>query len=235
MHTARQTVLLLRIQMAMPFRAATQEANRPRLGLLIVCDQRAGVQQRRRDTRRLDIQQAQHARGIAPEPMIALANMRQGVSGHRVRQLGGGGNQPFEPLPPTGQLCRLIQGCAIASGVQQSGSEGFESAQGILHRGLGVSDLGIAELLCALPCLAHDPVVRLDHRIGKRRTPCDRADRDDGQAAITADVAQSIGKVAFALTLETGHPMGWNTREDVRRQVQILQEFQPIEQAGDVG
>ena len=166
--------------------------------------------------------------------MIALTDMRQGVSGHRVRQLGGSGNQPFKPLPSTPQLRRLIQGRAITSGVEQGGTKGFEGAQGVLHRRFSVSDLGIAELFGTLPCLADDPIVGLDHRVRKRRTPRDHADRDDGQAAITADVAQAISEIAFTLTLQATHPMGWNAPENIRRQVHLLQEFQPVEQAGGI-
>ena len=203
------------VQMAVPFRAAPQKANWAGFGLFIVRDQRGRLQQGSCDTRRLDIENAQHARGIAPEPKITLANMGQWVCGHRVRQLGGGGDQPFEPTPPASQLCRLIQGRPIASGVQQGRPERFEGAQGVLHRRLCVGDFGVAQPLRALPGLADDPVMGLDHRVGNRGTPLDGANRENGQAAVAADVTQTIGKVAFALTPQAGHPMGWNAREDI--------------------
>ena len=57
----------------------------------------------------------------------------------------------------------------------------------------------------------------LDHRVRKRRTPCDRADRDDGQAAITADVAQPIGKIAFTLAAQARDPVWWGALQGIWR------------------
>jgi len=182
-------VTFLSVQMAVPFRASSEEANRPCLGLLIVCDQHSRLQQGGRCTRRLDVKNAQHARGIAPEPVIALANVGQRVSGHRVRQLGGGGDQPFEPIPTAGNLRRVIQGGPITLGIQQGRPEGFEGAQGVLYRCLCVGDLGVTKLLRTLPGLADDAVMGLDHRVGDRSAPLDGTNRENGQAAITADVA----------------------------------------------
>lgn len=102
--------------------------------------------------------------------MIALSKMSQRVRGHRVRQLGSGGNQPFKPMPPTDQLRCLIQGRAIASRVEQGSTKRLEGAQGVLHRCLCVRDFGIAELIGILTCPAHNPVVGLDDRVRKRRT-----------------------------------------------------------------
>ena len=75
----------------------------------------------------------------------------------------------------------------------------------------------------------------LDHRVGNRCTPLDGANCENGKAAVAADVAQTIGKVAFALTPQAGHPMGWNAGEDIGRYIQIPQKLQPIEEAANIG
>lgn len=103
--------------------------------------------------------------------MIALGDMGQGVRSHRTRQVFHRGGQPFSALPSEGGLCCLIQRSPIIPGAQQSSPKGFESTQRVMHSGLRFRDFGIAELLCALLCLANNPVMGLDYRVGKFRAP----------------------------------------------------------------
>ena len=75
----------------------------------------------------------------------------------------------------------------------------------------------------------------LDHGIGDSATPFHGTDGEDGETAITRNVAQSVGEVALPLAAQTGNAMGRNGLQQVGGKIEALQEFQAIEQAVDVG
>ena len=55
--------------------------------------------------------------------------------------------------------------------------------------------------------LADDPVMGLDHGIGDSAAPFHGTDGEDGETAITRNVAQPVGEVALPLAAKTGNAM----------------------------
>ena len=93
----------------------------------------------------------------------------------------------------------------------------------------------IAAPLRAPEGLADDPVMGLDHGIGDSAAPLHGTDGEDGETAITRNVAQPVGEVAFPLAAQTGNAMGRNGLQQIGGEIKALQEFQAIEKAVDVG
>lgn len=75
----------------------------------------------------------------------------------------------------------------------------------------------------------------LYHGIGDGATPFHGTDGEDGETAITRNVAQSVGEVALPLAAQTGNAMERNGLQQVGGKIEALQEFQAIDQAVDVG
>ena len=200
----------------MPFRGSAQEANLAGCINLILGDDFCCLHQGRRHRGGADIKRPQHSWGIAPEPVISMNDMRQGVSCHRVGQLGRGCHHVFEVRPATCNFDGGIKGCAIRLRFQQSGAQIPERSQCLTQRGSGIRDTRIGQPLRIPPDLANDPVMGLDHGIGDGRLPFHSADGKGRQAPVTRDVAQSVGKVALALAAQAGDPMWWYVDQNVR-------------------
>ena len=60
-------------------------------------------------------------------------------------------------------------------------------------------------------------------------------DGEDGETAITRNVAQPVGEVALPLAAKTGNTMHRNGLQQIGGKIEALQEFQAIEKAVDVG
>ena len=83
--------------------------------------------------------------------------------------------------------------------------------------------------------LADDPVMGLDHGIGDSAAPLHGTDGEDGETAITRNVAQPVGEVALPLAAKTGNAMRRNGLQQIGGKIEALQEFQAIEKGVDVG
>ena len=75
----------------------------------------------------------------------------------------------------------------------------------------------------------------LDHGIGDSAAPFHGTDGEDGETAITRNVAQPVGEVALPLAAKTGNAMRRNGLQQIGGKIEALQEFQAIEKAVDVG
>ena len=75
----------------------------------------------------------------------------------------------------------------------------------------------------------------LDHGIGDSAAPFHGTDGEDGETAITRNVAQPVGEVALPLAAKTGNTMRRNGLQQIGGKIEALQEFQTIEKAVDVG
>ena len=60
-------------------------------------------------------------------------------------------------------------------------------------------------------------------------------DGEDGERAITRNVAQPVCEVALPLAAKTGNAMRRNGLQQIGGKIEALQEFQTIEKAVDVG
>ena len=73
----------LRMKVLVPFGTAAQKGCRPNGRLSTLCDKPSSCGQRFGDRCCLNIERTQHAWRVAPEPMVALDDMGQGVGSHR--------------------------------------------------------------------------------------------------------------------------------------------------------
>ena len=100
------------VEMLMPPRIAAQESPGQE-GPGHVAGPGSDSSQRGKDrfagARSLDLERAQHARRIAPEPGPALNNMRQGIGRHGVAQLLSRSDNAFELLPAAGSRDGLFK------------------------------------------------------------------------------------------------------------------------------
>ena len=88
--------------------------------------------------------------------------------------------------------------------------------------------------------LADDLVMGLDHGIGDSAAPFHGTDGEDGETAITRNVAQPVCEVALPLAAKTGNAMRRNGLQQIGGKqiggkIEALQEFQTMEKAVDVG
>ena len=95
------------VEMLMPPRIAAQEGPGQVAGPASDGSQRC--QDKFAGAGSLDLERAQHARRIAPEPGPALNNMRQGIGRHRVAQLLSRSDNAFELLPAAGSSDGLFK------------------------------------------------------------------------------------------------------------------------------
>ena len=224
---------VLRLQVSMPFRSPAEEGRRP--GRSCRLDDPRRFDQRRRDRGGADLQRLQHSRRIAPKAVIALRDMGERVSLHRVGQPGGVDDQLFQIVPAAAGRDRLVQRGVVAPRRQQRGAEGEEGAQGVLHGRLGVHDPGVAQALRIAPGLADDPVVCFDDGVRDGEAPLHHADRENGEAAITGNILQPVREIALALSAQPSNPMGRNPGQAIGIEADRLQELQPIQQAVHIG
>ena len=183
----------------------------------------------------LDLERAQHARRIASEPGPALNNMRQGIGRHRVAQLLSRSDNAFELLPAPGSRDGLFKRRAVPFCLEQRRSKGPEGGQSIVQYCPRILNTRIAAPLRTPEGLADDPVMGLDHGIGDSAAPFHGTDGEDGETAITRNVAQPVGEVALPLAAKTGNAMRGNGLQQIGGKIKARQEFQTIEQAVDVG
>ena len=137
----------------------------------------------------LHIKRAQHARRIAPEPGPALNHVGQGIGGHRVVHLLSRSDNAFELLPAAGRRDGLFKGRAAPFRLEQRHAKGLEGDQDIVQHCPRILKAFIAAPLRASEGLAHDPVMGLDHGIGDSAAPLHGTDGEDGETAITRNVA----------------------------------------------
>ena len=95
------------VEMLMPPRIAAQEGPGHVAGPGSDSSQRG--KDRFASTGSLDLEGAQHARRMAPEPGPALDNVRQGIGRHRVAQLRSRSDNAFELLPAAGSRDGLFE------------------------------------------------------------------------------------------------------------------------------
>ena len=138
----------------------------------------------------LDVERAQHARRITPEPGPALNNVRQGIGRHGVAQLLSRSDNAFELLPAAGRRDGLFQRRAVPFCLEQRRSKGPEGGQSIAQYCPLILNARIAAPLRTPEGLADDPVMGLDHSIGDSAAPLHGTDGTDGETAITRNVAQ---------------------------------------------
>ena len=79
----------------------------------------------------LDVERAQHARRITPEPGPALHHVGQGIGRHRVAQLLSRSDNAFELLPAAGSRDGLFKRRAVPFCLEQRRSKGPEGGQSI--------------------------------------------------------------------------------------------------------
>ncbi len=141
----------------------------------------------------------------------------------------------FELLPAAGSRDGLFQRCAVHFCIKKRRSKGPEGVQSIVQYCPRILNARIATPLRTSEGLADDPVMGLDHGIGDSAAPLHGADGTDGETAITRNVTQPVGEVAFPLAAKTRNAMGRNGLQQTGGKIEALQEFQTIEQAVDVG
>ena len=95
------------VEMLMPPGIAAQEGSGHVAGPVSDSSQRG--KDRFTSAGSLDLERAQHARRIAPEPGPALNNVGQGIGRHRVAQLLSRSDNAFELLPAAGSRDGLFQ------------------------------------------------------------------------------------------------------------------------------
>ena len=183
----------------------------------------------------LDLERAQHARRIAPEPGPALNNMRQGIGRHRVAQLRSRSDNAFELLPAAGSRDGLFKRRAVPFCLEKRRPKGPEGRQSIVQYCPRILNARIAAPLRTPEGLADDPVMGLDHGIDDSAAPFHGTDGTDGETAITRNVAQPVCEVALPLAAKTGNAMRRNGLQQIGGKIEALQEFQAIEKAVDVG
>tara|TARA_R110002096_G_scaffold87330_1_gene200517 strand:+ start:147 stop:593 length:447 start_codon:yes stop_codon:yes gene_type:complete len=140
------------------------------------------------------------------------------VSGHRIRQFGGGCHKAFKLKPTTGHFGCHIKGGLIPLGLQKGSAQGFEGAKCVVQGGFCIRYARVTQPFRILPSLTHDPVMGLDHRIGNPRVPFYGADRENGQAPVAGNVSQAIGKISFALAAQLRNTVGRQTIQNIGRQ-----------------
>jgi len=113
----------LRMKVLVPFGTAAQKGCWPNGLLSALCDKPSSFDQRFGDRCCLNIERPQHARRVAPEPMIALGDMGQGIGSHCTGQLHRRGDKSFQITPTAGGRNRALKGCAIAMRFQESGPQ----------------------------------------------------------------------------------------------------------------
>ena len=222
-----------RVEMLMPPGIAAQE------GAGHVAGPRSDGSQRGKDrfasAGSMDLQRAQHARRIAPEPGPALNNVSQGIGRHRVVQLLRRRDNAFELLPTAGSRDGLFQRRAVHFCLEKRRSKGPEGGQSIVQYCPRILNARSATPLRAPEGRADDPVMGLDHGIGDGAAPLHGTDGADGETAITRNVAQPVGEVALPLAAKTGNAMRRNGLQQSGGKIEALPEFQAIKKAVDVG
>ena len=164
-----------------------------------------------------------------------MNNVRQGIGRHRVAQLLSRSDNAFELLPAAGSRDGLFQRRAVPFCLEQRRSKGPEGGQSIAQYCPRILNARIAAPLRTPEGLADDPVMGLDHGIGDSAAPFHGTDGEDGETAITRNVAQPVGAVALPLAAKTGNAMRRNGLQQIGGKIEALQEFQTIEKAVDVG
>ena len=183
----------------------------------------------------LDVERAQHARRIAPEPGPALNHVSQGIGRHGVAQLRSRSDNAFELLPAAGSRDGLFKRRAVPFCLEKRRAKGPEGVQGIVQHCPRILNAHIAAPLRTPEGLADDPVMGLDHGIGDSAAPLHGTDGEDGETAITRNVAQPACEVALPLAAKTGNTMRRNGLQQIGGKIETLQEFQAIGKAVDIG
>ena len=101
-------IAALRPQLTPPFGMRTQEIV-GRRQCAIGGDDGRRIEQRPGDRRSFEVEAAQHARGIAAEPMIALIDIGQRIVAQRLRQRSGGRDEAGKMLPSRWTRDRIFQ------------------------------------------------------------------------------------------------------------------------------
>lgn len=189
------------------------------------------VQQGSRDRRGLEMEAAQHTRGIATEAVIPLIDMRQRIIAKRVRQNPGRRDEAGEMVPSRRTRDRILQRRAVAMRFDERLAERGEAVQRRCDPASRFRGTCVMQLFCLAPGAPDDPVMRLDHRIRSRGGPLDDADSEDGATPVGAEITQAIGEVTFALSAQPGDAMRRDVAEQAGIEVHRTQELKPVEQS----
>ena len=221
------------IQAISPFRARAQESRRPPRGSVADDGKRGDKGLRHRRTS--DIQRPKHARGVAPEPAIAVHDMGQGIGPELVGQLRGRGHELLKRAPAARCRNRVLQRRVVLFRLEKGRSEVPERAQRGVEVFLRVRHAEGTQPLRLAPGPPHDAVVGFHDGIGNGSAPFENADRQYGETPFIGEFPYAVGKIAFPLSTEPGDSMRGNAGENLGRKAEACQELQPVEQPVDVG
>lgn len=135
-----------------------------------------------------------------------------------------------EPFPSEALLDHGVEWSLRVPGTDQSAAQLDEGPQRSAHRCLLVPDPLPAGVHRRAERPADDAVVRLDHGVGQERLPLGRTHRQNGNAAIVREFAQSVGEVALPLAAQARDSMRGNALEETVRYSQSAHILQAVQQ-----
>ncbi len=191
----------------------------------LVTDQMRRFQQRCTDRCGLDLQNAQHARDIAPEPAPSASDIGNWIGGHGAGQFAGHGNQAFQFRPLDHWLKRLI----VTMCHQKRHAHILERQERVSDAGLGIINPGIGQAFGFAPSASHNPVMGFNKSVRDSSLPFQGTHAHDGITAVIGEVAQCIRKVSFAVAAQAFDLVQWNVGHEIGWQLKLLQAFQPIQ------
>ena len=127
-----------------------------------------------------------------------------------------------------------LQRHAVPFCIKMRRSKGPEGVQGIVQYRPRILNAHIALAFRTQEGLADDPVVGRNHGICDSAAPLHGTGGEDGETAITGNVAQPVGEVALPLSAKTGNAMRRNGLPQIGGKIEALREFQAIEKVVDV-
>ena len=163
--------------------------------------------------------------------MPSFRDMVQGIGLDGVGQLVGHDRELFQAAPSAGGLDRALKRGTVVLRLHQGVGKSPKRAEGVLNVRVRLLDTKVGEPLRLPEDPADDPVMGLDNGVCNGGAPFRDADRQYGQATVAGDVEKAVGEVPLALPAQARNPVWWNAIENRCRQIQLLQEFEPVEQA----
>ena len=161
--------------------------------------------------------------------------MFEGIGPDGVGQLPGHDGEPLKAAPSAGYLDRVLKRGTVALRLHQGVGKAPKRTKGVLNVRVRLLDTKVGAPLRLAGDPADDPVVRFDNGVCNGGAPFHDADRQYGQASVAGDVEKAVGEIPLTLPPQTRDPMGRDAIENRGGQVQLLQEFEPLEQAVGIG
>jgi hypothetical protein len=115
-------------------------------------------------------------------------------------------------------------------GLDQRRAHGGKASKGLGNAVAFVSNQLVTAALGLPVEPSENPLMRLDHSVGKCRLPFDHAGSQDGETAFRRELAQGIRVQPLAFLAQAGHPVGRNAGENPGGQAQSAEDLEPIEQ-----